>query len=79
MTPSSVRTLLLLLLQNAMGDGGLYTIWGGILIFVELMTLLVMYRGGSWRSEFEADAVAKRAVAVAAEETHDDDASATKE
>lgn len=49
------------------------------MIFVELMTLLVMYRGGAWRAKFEADAAAKRAAAVVAEEAHNDGTSARKE
>ncbi|KAI9451117.1 MFS general substrate transporter [Lactarius psammicola] len=36
-------------LQNAMGDGGLYTLWAGILVLCELMILLVRRRGGAWR------------------------------
>lgn len=40
-------------LQDAIGDGGLYTLWAGILILVELMILLVMCKGKGWREEAE--------------------------
>ena len=36
-------------LQNSMGDGGLYTLWAGILVLCELLLLLVRLRGGAWR------------------------------
>ena len=36
-------------LQNSMGDGGLYTLWAGILVLCELLLLLVRSRGGVWR------------------------------
>jgi hypothetical protein len=36
-------------LQNSIGDGGLYTLWAGILILCELLILLVRLRGGVWR------------------------------
>jgi hypothetical protein len=39
--------------QNALGDGGLYTAWAGILVVVELLVLLVIRKGESWRKESE--------------------------
>jgi len=36
-------------LQDALGDGGLYTLWAGILVVFELLLLLVRLRGGPWR------------------------------
>ncbi|KIJ09032.1 Drug:H+ antiporter-1 family protein [Paxillus involutus ATCC 200175] len=36
-------------LQDAMGDGGLYTLWAGLMLLAELMILLVLYRGKQWR------------------------------
>ncbi|KAI6129671.1 MFS general substrate transporter [Pisolithus croceorrhizus] len=36
-------------LQDAIGDGGLYTIWAGLMLFAELVILLVIYRGKQWR------------------------------
>ncbi|KAH7885145.1 vacuolar DHA amino acid exporter [Phlebopus sp. FC_14] len=36
-------------LQNAIGDGGLYTLWAGVLLLAELMILLVLYKGKEWR------------------------------
>ncbi|KIK98548.1 hypothetical protein PAXRUDRAFT_823776 [Paxillus rubicundulus Ve08.2h10] len=36
-------------LQDAMGDGGLYTLWAGLMLFAELMILLVLYKGKQWR------------------------------
>ena len=32
-----------------MGDGGLYTLWAGILVLCELLLVLVQLRGGAWR------------------------------
>ena len=36
-------------LQDSLGDGGLYTLWAGILVLCELLLLLVLLRGGAWR------------------------------
>ncbi|KAI6046702.1 vacuolar DHA amino acid exporter [Pisolithus marmoratus] len=36
-------------LQDAIGDGGLYTIWAGLMLLVELLMLLVLYKGKQWR------------------------------
>ncbi|KAG2050022.1 vacuolar DHA amino acid exporter [Suillus hirtellus] len=40
-------------LQNALGDGGLYSVWAGILIVTELLVILVLRKGESWRKESE--------------------------
>ncbi|KAG9097921.1 hypothetical protein FRC06_007010 [Ceratobasidium sp. 370] len=37
-------------LQNALGDGGLYTIWAGLLVVCEALILLLIWRGGQWRA-----------------------------
>ncbi|KAH9891990.1 MFS general substrate transporter [Cubamyces lactineus] len=37
----------------AIGDGGLYTLWGGIMILSELLILLVWWKGGAWREKWE--------------------------
>lgn len=36
-------------LQNVIGDGGLYTLWAGLLFISELLVLLVILRGQKWR------------------------------
>ncbi|KAG1795336.1 MFS general substrate transporter [Suillus plorans] len=36
-------------LQDTIGDGGLYTIWAGVMVVVECMILLVLYKGRKWR------------------------------
>ncbi|KAG2352994.1 MFS general substrate transporter [Suillus spraguei] len=36
-------------LQDAIGDGGLYTLWAGLIIVAECMILLVLYKGRDWR------------------------------
>lgn len=36
-------------LQNSIGDGGLYTLWAGLLFISELLVLLVILRGQKWR------------------------------
>jgi hypothetical protein len=37
------------LVQDAIGDGGLYTLWAGLMVMVECMILLVLYKGRNWR------------------------------
>ncbi|KAG2109883.1 vacuolar DHA amino acid exporter [Suillus discolor] len=39
--------------QDALGDGGLYTAWAGILVVMELMVMLVLHKGELWRRESE--------------------------
>ncbi|KAA1473796.1 MFS general substrate transporter [Dentipellis sp. KUC8613] len=41
-------------LLNSIGDGGLYTLWAGLLIFTEGLMLVVLYKGGRWREKAEA-------------------------
>jgi hypothetical protein len=36
-------------IQDAIGDGGLYTLWAGLMLLAELMILLVLYKGKQWR------------------------------
>ncbi|OJA07600.1 hypothetical protein AZE42_06271 [Rhizopogon vesiculosus] len=40
-------------IQDAIGDGGLYTLWGGIMIIMEVLILLVLYKGKKWREACE--------------------------
>ncbi|KAG1800278.1 major facilitator superfamily domain-containing protein [Suillus plorans] len=40
-------------LQNILGDGGLYSAWAGILVVTELLVILVLRKGESWRKESE--------------------------
>jgi hypothetical protein len=40
-------------LQESLGDGGLYTLWAGILVLCELVILLVRSHGGAWREAGE--------------------------
>ncbi|KAH7923830.1 vacuolar DHA amino acid exporter [Leucogyrophana mollusca] len=40
-------------LQDAIGDGGLYTLWAGLLVIMELLILLVLRKGEKWRQESE--------------------------
>ncbi|KAL0950653.1 hypothetical protein HGRIS_007441 [Hohenbuehelia grisea] len=48
-----VATEIAVPLQDAIGDGWMYTLWGGIMIISELMILLVMLKGGKWREAAE--------------------------
>ncbi|KIK42718.1 hypothetical protein CY34DRAFT_757045 [Suillus luteus UH-Slu-Lm8-n1] len=50
-----VSVLVAVPLQNALGDGGLYTAWAGVLIVTELLVLLVLRKGESWRRESEEE------------------------
>ncbi|KZT12153.1 MFS general substrate transporter [Laetiporus sulphureus 93-53] len=36
-------------LQNALGDGGLYSMWAGLMLVSETLILLVWWKGGRWR------------------------------
>jgi Na+/melibiose symporter-like transporter len=47
-------------LQDSMGDGGLYTLWAGILVLCELLFLLVQLRGGAWREAADERERARR-------------------
>jgi len=40
-------------LQKALGDGGLYSLWAGLLVVMELMILLVIWKGQHWREAEE--------------------------
>jgi len=42
-------------LQNAIGDGGLYTIWAGLMVVTELLILLVLCKGGKWRESGQVE------------------------
>ncbi|KAH7923829.1 MFS general substrate transporter [Leucogyrophana mollusca] len=46
-------------LQDAIGDGGLYTLWAGLLIIMELLILLALYKGEAWRRDLEEQENAK--------------------
>ncbi|KAK7689799.1 hypothetical protein QCA50_006438 [Cerrena zonata] len=48
-----VATEIAVPLQLAMGDGGLYTLWAGIIVISELLLLLVWWKGRSWREQAE--------------------------
>lgn len=36
-------------LQDSIGDGGLYSLWAGLMVMTELLLLLVLWKGGKWR------------------------------
>ncbi|KAG8810312.1 hypothetical protein FRC17_002981 [Serendipita sp. 399] len=40
-------------LQDSLGDGWLYSIWAVLLLLIELMVLLVIWKGKTWREEAE--------------------------
>ena len=40
-------------LQLAIGDGGTYSLWAGLVLLSELLILLVWWRGGAWREKWE--------------------------
>ncbi|KAH9829693.1 MFS general substrate transporter [Rhodofomes roseus] len=41
-------------LQDALGDGGLYTLWGGLILLAELLIVLVWWKGKQWRERTSA-------------------------
>ncbi|GBE87222.1 vacuolar DHA amino acid exporter [Sparassis latifolia] len=38
-------------LQNSIGDGGLYSLWAGLMVVSELLILLVWWKGSKWREQ----------------------------
>ncbi|EPT00306.1 hypothetical protein FOMPIDRAFT_1030567 [Fomitopsis schrenkii] len=41
-------------LQNCLGDGGLYSLWGGMMVIAELLIVLVWWKGRVWRERANA-------------------------
>ncbi|KAI0351439.1 MFS general substrate transporter [Trametes cingulata] len=39
--------------RTPIGDGGLYSLWAGLMILSELLILLVWWKGGAWRQRWE--------------------------
>jgi hypothetical protein len=35
--------------QDSLGDGGLYTLWAGLMVIASLFILLTMAKGAHWR------------------------------
>ncbi|KAG1876802.1 MFS general substrate transporter [Suillus tomentosus] len=50
---SFVSVMIAVPLQDALGDGGLYSAWGGVFVMTELLVILVLRKGESWRKESE--------------------------
>ncbi|OSX56433.1 hypothetical protein POSPLADRAFT_1160028 [Postia placenta MAD-698-R-SB12] len=46
-----VATEIAVPLQNSIGDGGLYSMWAGLMVVSELLILLVWWKGGQWREK----------------------------
>ncbi|KAI0718247.1 MFS general substrate transporter [Cerioporus squamosus] len=40
-------------LQTAIGDGGMYSLWAGLMLLSEVLILLVWWKGGAWRAKWE--------------------------
>ena len=34
-----------------MGDGGLYIMWAGLMLILDLIVLVVLYKGKQWREK----------------------------
>lgn len=41
-------------LQTSLGDGGLYSLWGGLVLIAELLIILVWWKGKEWRERANA-------------------------
>ncbi|KAI0373855.1 MFS general substrate transporter [Pilatotrama ljubarskyi] len=39
--------------RDAIGDGGLYSLWAGLMLLSELLILLVWWKGAAWRQRWE--------------------------
>ncbi|KAG1823574.1 major facilitator superfamily domain-containing protein [Suillus subaureus] len=48
-----VSVLIAVPLQDVLGDGGLYSAWAGVMVVMELLVILVLQKGESWRKESE--------------------------
>lgn len=57
-------------LQDSIGDGGLYSIWTGLLVLLELLIVLVMMKGAAWRAAEEEKEQAKAAEKAEKSEAH---------
>ncbi|KAG1908747.1 vacuolar DHA amino acid exporter [Suillus fuscotomentosus] len=44
-----VATEIAVPLQDSIGDGGLYTLWAGLMVITNCIILLVLYKGKTWR------------------------------
>ncbi|KAG1865633.1 MFS general substrate transporter [Suillus tomentosus] len=44
-----VATEIAVPLQDSIGDGGLYTLWAGLMVITNCIILLVLYKGRKWR------------------------------
>jgi hypothetical protein len=42
-------------IQDAIGDGGLYSAWGVATLIVEILIIIVAFRGKRWREEAEKE------------------------
>ncbi|KAF9221509.1 MFS general substrate transporter [Gyrodon lividus] len=52
-TLAFISTMIAVPLQDVLGDGVLYTGFAGLLIIMELLILLVLHKGASWREDCE--------------------------
>ncbi|KAI0078221.1 MFS general substrate transporter [Panus rudis PR-1116 ss-1] len=52
-TAAFVATEVAVPLELAIGDGGLYTLWAGLMVIAELLIILVWWKGGEWREKSE--------------------------
>ncbi|KAI0078248.1 MFS general substrate transporter [Panus rudis PR-1116 ss-1] len=52
-TSAFIATEVAVPLQLAIGDGGLYTLWAGLMIVTELLIVLVWWKGREWRERCE--------------------------
>ncbi|EPT00293.1 hypothetical protein FOMPIDRAFT_55404 [Fomitopsis schrenkii] len=41
-------------LENSLGNGGLYSIWSGLIVIAELLVVLVLWKGRVWRERANA-------------------------
>ncbi|KAH9912334.1 MFS general substrate transporter [Epithele typhae] len=49
----AVSVPLMMVRTNAIGDGGLYSLWAGLIVLSEALLLLVWWKGGAWRQKWE--------------------------
>lgn len=50
-TLAFVSTLVAVQLQDSVGDGWLFTGISGVVVLMELLVVLVLYKGASWREQ----------------------------
>jgi hypothetical protein len=66
--PNILLSRRLIFFQNSIGDGGLYSIWAGLMFLTGACIYILIYKGPQWRLQEETKKVARRAKGLAKEQ-----------